>query len=169
MLRKALRLLAVALAVLLLGLQFIRPERGTPARASAQAIEQHLSVPPEVNQVLTRACKDCHSNETKWPWYSHVAPVSWFVADHVNEGRDELNFSDWGDYTPHESGEILEMVCREVRQGTMPLKSYTILHPEARLTDADIKTLCDWSDAEGRRLATSSGVASSRDRAAERR
>ena len=160
--RKALRFLAVALAVLLFGLQFIRPERGTPARASAQSIEQHVSVPPEVKQVLTRACKDCHSNETQWPWYSHVAPVSWFVADHVNEGRDELNFSDWGDYTPHESGEILEMVCREVKQGTMPLTSYLILHPEAKLTPADVKTLCDWSDTEGRRLAASSAAASSR-------
>ena len=162
MLRKALRLLAVALALIVCAIQFIRPESQAPARASAQSIEQHVSVPPEVNQVLTRACKDCHSNETRWPWYSHVAPVSWFVAEHVNEGRAELNFSDWADYTPHDSGEMLEMVCREVKRGTMPLTSYLILHPEAKLTPADVKTLCDWSDTEGRRLATSSGAASSR-------
>ena len=159
MLRKVLRLLAVAVALVVCGIQFIRPERETPARASAQSIEQHVIVPPEVNQVLTRACKDCHSNETNWPWYSRVAPASWFVADHVNEGRSELNFSDWGDYTPHDSSEILEMVCREVRRETMPLKSYLILHPEARLTPADVKTLCDWSDTEGRRLAATSCMA----------
>jgi hypothetical protein len=150
--RKALRLIAVAFAVIIGGLQFVRPERHNPVGESAHALEQKVNVPPEVEHVLTRACKDCHSNETNWPWYSNVAPVSWFVADHVKEGRDELNFSEWP-YSPQESGEVLEVVCHEVKSGSMPLKSYTILHPEAKLTDADVKTICDWAASEGRRLA----------------
>lgn len=89
-----------------------------------------------------RACFDCHSNQTHWPWYSHVAPMSWLVQDHVDEGRRELNFSEWGEAS-FEADEAAETV----REGEMPPRSYLLLHPEARLTDAERDQLARGLDA----------------------
>lgn len=91
---------------------------------------------PAAEQIARRACYDCHSNETVWPWYSNVAPLSWRIQNHVDEGREKLNFSAWGrgEYEPDE-------VAETVRQGYMPPSDYLILHPDARLSPADIETL----------------------------
>lgn len=91
---------------------------------------------PQTKALVERACFDCHSNETKWPAYSYIAPVSWLVADHVHEGRDKYNLSDWMHH-PVEADEIIE----EIEEGKMPLPSYLILHPEARLSPAEKKLL----------------------------
>lgn len=152
MLKKVLRIVAVVVAVLFAGVQFVRPERTNPPAGEGRSLAEHVAVPAEVGAVLDRACMDCHSNKTRWPWYSEVAPVSWFVADHVNHGRHDLNFSDWSRYDAGESAEMLEQICHEVKTGQMPLDSYVMLHPKAKLTPADVKTLCDWSSAEGARL-----------------
>jgi hypothetical protein len=109
---------------------------------------------PEVAGLLERSCDDCHSNRTDWPWYSRVAPASWFVVDHVNHGRQHLNFSDWARYDDHEAGEMLEQICIEAKKGAMPLDSYTLLHGDAKLSPADIKTLCDWTNGERQRIAS---------------
>jgi mono/diheme cytochrome c family protein len=93
---------------------------------------------PETRALAQRACFDCHSNETVWPWYSKVAPVSWFVANHVHEGRGRLNFSQWDQ--PNEDGhEIIE----SIEKGAMPLSSYLPMHPEANLTAAETQALID--------------------------
>ena len=160
--RNALRWLAVAVFTFFVGAQFVRPERVNPPPSAGQSFDAHLNVPVEVESVLNRACMDCHSNETRWPWYSNVAPVSWFVADHVNHGRRHLNFSAWDGYEPDEAEGILEAVCKEAKHGMMPLRSYLMLHPEARLSPTDVKTLCDWSLAEGNRLASTSNGAAAR-------
>jgi len=110
---------------------------------------------PEVAAVLKRGCGDCHSNETIWPWYSEVAPISWFVIDHVNHGRRHLNFSDWTRYDRQEADEQLGDIARTVRAGAMPLSSYTLLHPEARLTQGERNVIIDWAQAERTRLADS--------------
>jgi hypothetical protein len=85
--------------------------------------------------LTVRACYDCHSNETVWPWYSNVAPVSWLVQRDVDEGREELNYSEWN--RAHEGGESAETV----REGSMPPRSYLLTHPDARLTDAELAAL----------------------------
>lgn len=151
--KKVLRIVAVVVALLLAGAQFVRPSRLNPPVAEGSALEHHVTVTPEAGAVLERACMDCHSNRTVWPWYSNVAPVSWFVADHVNHGRSHLNFSDWSRYDARESAEMLEQVCREAKSGQMPLDSYVMLHPDAKLTTEDVRTLCDWAAREGGRLA----------------
>lgn len=143
---KALKLAAVVLALVLMAAQFVRPSRTNPPEAPGHALEHHVAVPAEVGEVLARACADCHSHRTVWPWYSHVAPASWLVADHVNHGRRHLNFSDWARYDARESADLLRQVCRTTRAGSMPLDSYVLLHPRARLTPSDVQTLCAWAD-----------------------
>lgn len=149
---KVLRWLVLILACLFVVAQFIRPAKTNPASEPSLAIESHLQVDPKVAQIFDRSCADCHSNKTRWPWYTQIAPVSWFVIDHVNEGRDEMNFSQWGSYERSEQKHLLEGICELVREDAMPLSSYTPLHPGSKLTEADVKTICDWTSREGLRL-----------------
>ena len=97
---------------------------------------------PETTRVLVRACGNCHSNHTDWPWYSHVAPVSWWVARHVREGREKLDFSEWETYSTWQKRDMLESVCGLISSGRMPPRLYTAMHPEARLTEKDKKAVC---------------------------
>jgi hypothetical protein len=133
--------------------QFFGPAKTNPATDSSLSIESRIQVTPQVAAILDRSCNDCHSNKTRWPWYSNVAPVSWFVIDHVDEGRQNLNLSEWGRYTQREVDGLLEQICREVQAGGMPLSSYTPLHPGSKLFADDVKILCDWTNAERTRLA----------------
>ena len=128
--------------------QFFGPAKTNPGTDSSQAIESRLQVKPEVVAILDRSCNDCHSNKTRWPWYSNVAPVSWFVIDHVNDGRRHLNFSEWQRYNPREVDGLLQGICGEVKAGAMPLTSYTPLHPGSKLSQEDVKILCDWTTTE---------------------
>jgi hypothetical protein len=150
---KILKWLVIIVAVVFLAAQFKRPARTNPAVDQTQTLEAHTQMTPQVASVLSRSCNDCHSHKTVWPWYTNVAPVSWFIADHVEDGRRHLNFSEWGKGDERRKRKKLEEICEEVRDGAMPLSSYTPLHPQAKLTPEDIKTLCDWTEAERARLA----------------
>jgi len=108
---------------------------------------------PQVAAILDRSCQDCHSNKTRWPWYSHVAPVSWLVADDVKNGREHLNLSEWGRYDNSEASTQLRNMCREARAGVMPLDAYTLIHRLAKLSEDDVKVLCDWTTAERGKVA----------------
>ena len=152
--RRTLKLIAVALAVVFAAAQFVRPERRNPPVASGASVEERAGLTPEARAVLERSCMDCHSNRTRWPWYSNVSPVSWWVTDHVNHGRRHLNFSEWGKYGHEETDALLDDICKTATSGFMPLGSYTIVHRGARLSQEDVKTLCDWTAAEQRRLAS---------------
>ena len=111
-----------------------------------------LNVPAHVETILKRACYDCHTHQTRWPWYSHVAPVSWFVIDHVNDGRRHLNFSIWAQYDAKKAAHKLEEICSEVEAGNMPLASYLPMHPSARLSPEEARALCDWANEERTRV-----------------
>ncbi|MCI0485515.1 MAG: heme-binding domain-containing protein [Blastocatellia bacterium] len=158
---KILKWSGIALAVVFMGAQIVRPEKTNPPVDTGRTLQAHAEVPPEVDAILKRACYDCHSNETKWPWYSNVAPASWFVTDHVNHGRKHLNFSDWARVSEHaekqDAEAKLDEIIEEVKGRNMPLSSYLSLHPEAKLSDEDIKVICDWARAERERLAYESG------------
>lgn len=153
---KILKWTAIVLAVIFAGLQFIRPARTNPPVDESRTIQAHTRITPEVATILDRSCNDCHSNRTRWPWYSNVAPVSWFVINHVNVGREEMNFSDWAQYSQEDQGALLKKICREVKGGAMPLPSYLRLHHEAKLSTEDVKTLCDWASTESQRLTQDS-------------
>ncbi len=147
-----LKRIVLGFLIVLAGIQFFRPDRTNPPVDPARSVDAAATVPAAVGAVLKRSCYDCHSSETGWPWYSAVAPMAWGVADHVNEGRSQLNLSEWGAYPPKKRVGILEKMCDEVRKGKMPLQSYLLLHPGARLTEADWKAVCDWSTDEAERL-----------------
>ena len=138
----------ILVACLLLIAQFKRPAKTNPVSDPSLAIEAHVQVDPNVGAILNRSCYDCHSNKTRWPWYSNVAPVSWFVIDHVNEGRHDLNFSEWGKYSRQDQKAQLGQLCELITEGWMPLSSYTPLHPSAKLSDEDKKLLCSWASTQ---------------------
>lgn len=138
--RRVLRYLVAGVALLFLLLQLIPVKRSNPAVAVA------LSAPPEVETILRRACFDCHSHETRWPWYSRIAPLSWWVVDHVTDGRGDLNFSDWPVFDFELQELALRDIAKQVSSGEMPLWSYTLLHPEARLDEEDREALLRWAD-----------------------
>ncbi|PYP88434.1 MAG: cytochrome C [Blastocatellia bacterium AA13] len=154
--RTILRIASSGLVVLVVLAQFVRPAKTNPIVQADRSMQAHVKIPDDVAALLKRACADCHSDETVWPWYSNIAPVSWFVIDHVNHGRKHLNFSEW----QNEAQSIptrtldhrLEEILKEVKSGGMPLSSYTLLHPEARLTDQERDRICNWASEERRRI-----------------
>jgi len=122
----------------LLAAQFVPVRRTNPPSLSA------LSAPPEIVAALKRACFDCHSNQTRWPWYSWVAPFSWLIIHHVTLGRKEVNFSEWGSYYPATQHRKLEWIGRALHEEKMPPWSYRLMHPGARLSKADRMVLDYW-------------------------
>lgn len=107
---------------------------------------------PEVATILKNACYDCHSNQPTYPWYTSVAPVSWWIKNHINEGSKHLNFSIWQTYTVKRKDHKLEECIEMIEEGEMPMNSYTWMHPEAKLTDAQKQLLIDWFKAEKAKL-----------------
>lgn len=140
--------LAMALVAIFVLAQAIRPARTNPAIDPAMT----LQTPAEVSAILTRACADCHSSETRWPWYTQVAPASWYIIHDVNEGRGELSLSEWGRYTPQRKERKLQEICAELNEGAMPPVAYTWMHREATLTEADRLAVCAWATSERARL-----------------
>ncbi|MCU0235233.1 MAG: heme-binding domain-containing protein [Thermoanaerobaculales bacterium] len=136
---------AVIAAGTLLGLgsaiQLVPVERSNPPVAA------DIEVPEDVRSVLRASCYDCHSHETRWPWYSRVAPVSWLVARDVEEARGRLNFSLWGGYEAKRQQRLAEEIWEEVAKGEMPLPIYLLAHPDARLSPGDREVLRSWSAA----------------------
>lgn len=116
-----------------------------PVDRSNPAVVADLQAPPEVTSVLRASCYDCHSNETRWPWYSRVAPASWLVAHDVEEGRSRLNFSLWGAYDGKRRQRLAEELWEEVEKGEMPLPLYLLAHPGARLSQDETEVLRRWS------------------------
>lgn len=141
--RKLAKITPMLLVSLFIGMQLL-PTPGvskTPIPRSQTADR----IDPQIGRILNRSCQDCHSNRTAWPWYSHVAPVSWVISKHVIQGREVLDFSNWATQPPSEGERML--ICEAVSEGTMPLRDYTAIHRRARLSKQDVKMICDWADA----------------------
>ncbi len=118
-----------------------------PVDRANPPVTAEIDAPPRVMQVLRTACYDCHSNETRWPWYGYVAPVSWLVAHDVHEAREELNFSASGLLSPEDAAELREEVWEEVEEGEMPLGKYLWMHSDARLSEEQRQVLREWAGA----------------------
>jgi len=119
-----------------------------PSGVSNRASRGEVSAPPEIQKTLRRSCYDCHSNQTQWPWYAHVAPFSWAVARDIELGRRQLNFSEWGDYYPVTRKRKLQWMGRALQQEVMPPLSYRLIHPSSRLSPQERAHLERWIDTE---------------------
>jgi hypothetical protein len=151
--KKALKWAVAAVLVLFVAAQAYRPDLSGPPVDETKTMRATAQLTPEVGAVFDRACNDCHSSKTDWPWYSRLAPVSWYLKNHVEEGRRELSFSEWGTYPRRKASVKLKEICDQVSEGEMPLKSYLLMHPAAKLSDADKKLICDWTEQERKRTA----------------
>ena len=126
---------------------------GTPKQPGREgAPPSGLDLPPDMSAVVKRACIDCHSNQTVWPWYSYVAPVSWLIERDVHRGRAHMNLSEWQQYTFTQRQKLLADIASAVKNREMPLSQYTLIHRGARLSDADRNLVYNWARAERRKL-----------------
>ena len=139
-----LRWAAIAFVTAFAGAQFVRPDRTNPVSAPSASLLRHA--PPEVSSIIERSCRDCHSNDTSWPWYSGIAPMSWGVVGHVHDGRDAFNYSEWSSYDADDQDKYLAAMCNLTRRGRMPLPSYLIIHRDAKLSQPEIATICAWAE-----------------------
>jgi hypothetical protein len=137
--RRYFKMLVVAALAFLVVAQLVPIDRTNPP------VEADVGAPPEVDRVLRAACYDCHSNQTVWPWYSRAAPVSWLLAYDVREGRKELNFSTWQRYDARRRQKKLRETVETLKEGEMPPWYYAMVHPEARLAEADRQALLAWA------------------------
>jgi len=140
------------LIVLVVIIQFYRPARTNPPIDMKMSIDSSMQLSADVSSILRRSCYDCHSSETVWPWYSNVAPVSWYLVNHVNDGRKELSFSDWGTYKARRKARKLKEICEQLEKDEMPLSTYRPLHPAAKLSEADKNLLCEWAKREEQKM-----------------
>jgi hypothetical protein len=139
------------LGLALVGAQFVGPARTNPH--VDRTVELAAGpVPPPVLTVIRRACYDCHSSETQWPWYSHVAPMSWLVISDVQGARKLMNFSRWARYNAFDRADLLDKICDQISKHRMPLLQYRLVHREAWLSDADVAAVCGWTKDESARL-----------------
>lgn len=137
----------IVLIVVLIAIQFIRPAYNSGEAKPATDITMAYNVPLNVQQILDKACRDCHSDYTNYPWYDKIQPVTWWVQHHVNEGKSELNFSQFATYTGKKKAHKLEEVSEMVQKNEMPLQSYTWMHKSARLNEDEKQALISWSNA----------------------
>jgi heme-binding protein len=143
---------ALVFAVAFLAVQLIRPGRTNPPTDVSRTIEAQAGTPGGLPAILARSCGDCHSNATVWRSYTRIAPLSWAMAYAVRRGRETVNFSEWGGYSPEQQRMLLEVSCRDVSSGRMP-SVYTLLRPETRLSSEDIKTICSAARVTGANAA----------------
>jgi hypothetical protein len=134
--------LLFSIVALLVGIQLL------PSGVSNPASKGEVFAPLEIQDTLRRSCYDCHSNQTQWPWYAHVAPFSWAVARDIELGRRQLNFSEWGDYSAVTRKRKLQWMGRALQQEVMPPLSYRLIHPSSRLSPLDRVRLERWIDTE---------------------
>jgi hypothetical protein len=138
-----LKKILIALAIIVVGIQFIPVERTNPP------VTKEIEAPQNVLAILKTSCYNCHSNETEWPWYAYVAPVSFLITSDVSEGRKHVNFTEWDKYDQKKQSKKLEHIADAVAEGWMPLAKYIFIHKEAELDESKIKIIKDWVNSNG--------------------
>lgn len=151
--KKILKYLAILLLVILVIIQFINRPEQISEPVTENDIIGSLNINPGMSNLLKAACYDCHSNQPRYPWYSEIAPFSWWIGEHIEHGRDELNFSDWATFSKRKRDHKLEEMEEEVEEGHMPLPKYKWMHSDARLSEEQITMLKEWISSERARIA----------------
>ena len=136
-------------------IQFFQPEKNIGEITESHIFKQE-QLPEIVQQTIKSSCLDCHSNNTRYPWYDRIAPVSWMVNKHIIQGKGELNFSEWGEFDAYDKIVALEDIRQEIEQKTMPLKAYVMIHREAKLSEEQVAAMLAWIDKKGAELVNSS-------------
>jgi len=139
-----LKKILLVLLLIFIALQFIRPARNIGQVGQAD-IANRLMVPGSVEGILKTSCYDCHSNNTRYPWYANIQPMGWVLANHIKDGKDDLNFNEFGTYTKRRQLSKLKAIGSSVKEGTMPLPSYTLLHQDAILSKEEKTLVTDWA------------------------
>jgi hypothetical protein len=140
--KKVLKIVLAIIIIIFIVIQFIRPTKNVGEEIAANQITAVQQVPDDVQHILKVSCYDCHSNTTYYPWYSEIQPVTWFLDDHIVEGKKELNFSEFANYPTYRRYKKLKEIGKEVKKGDMPIPSYTLVHRDASL-NADQKLLIE--------------------------
>ena len=144
---KSLKRIGLAILVVLVGLQFITTRTNQSVEVPSTDFILTYKVPEEMGRMLHTSCYNCHSNYTNYPWYSHVQPVGWLLENHIEKGKAELNFSEFGSYSGRKQKSKLTSMANQIEKNEMPLSSYTLIHREARLTPEGKKILVDYLNA----------------------
>jgi len=139
------RRILLIIIIILIAIQFIRPAKNQSNDVLTSEISHVYTVPQNVSVILKKACNDCHTNNTVYPWYAQIQPVGWWLNHHIEEGKDELNFNEFGAYAVPRQYHKLEEVVEQVKEGEMPIWSYTLIHTNAKLTDEEKQTLINWA------------------------
>ena len=142
---KILKKAGILLLLVLLVAQFFGPEKNKGDITAVEPFINETQPSDQVHQILKNTCFDCHSNVTRYPWYGSITPVNYWIADHIDHGKKELNFSDWENYSLKKKEHKMEETYEEVEEKHMPLDSYTWMHADAKLTDEQIKVVVDWA------------------------
>jgi len=145
--KRIFKIVGISLLVVLIGIQFIRIDKNNPPVDESLNFFSTESFSPEGMALVKNACYDCHSNESKYPWYSNFAPVSFLLADHIKEGREELNFSEYQSYSDKKKNHKLEEISEALREGWMPIDNYVWMHSEAKLSAEQRESLAKEFDA----------------------
>lgn len=138
----------LVLLVAFIAIQFVQPARNTSVHVLPTDISTTVSVPENVHAILQTACYDCHSNNTNYPWYNYTQPAAWILANHIKNGKKDLNFSEFGSYPKRRQQSKLKAIADQVRDGEMPLYSYSVIHKNARLTKEEKLVIMNWAQSE---------------------
>lgn len=140
-----LKKIALGLVILFIAIQFIRPDKNISTEPSASNIATHYNTPDDVKAILERSCYDCHSNNTRYPWYASIQPVAWWLDHHIEEGKGEVNFDEFMTLKPKKAHHKMDEVNEMVTEGEMPLKSYTWIHRDAKLSRDEKTVISNWA------------------------
>ena len=144
--KKKIKIFGFFLIVVLVLIQFYPTDRPLTYANNPNDLLQNNLVPNNISSILKSACYDCHSNETKYPWYASIAPLKWLIYSDINKGRKELNFSDWNTISKEEKADILDDISTIILEEEMPLKKYILFHSEAKLSLKDRENISNWAD-----------------------
>ncbi len=143
--KKVLKVVLVVIVIAFIAIQFIRPAKNSGIEIAENNISAKYKIPQDVQQVLNVSCYDCHSNTTHYPWYYNIQPVAWMLNDHIVEGKKELNFSAFTVYPVWRQYKKFREIGKEIKEGDMPMASYTLLHRNAALTSEQKSAILNWA------------------------
>jgi hypothetical protein len=153
-----LKKILIALLIILVVIQFIRPEKNIATGAQPNDISAVYPMPEHVSEIVKTVCYDCHSNQTVYPWYFNVQPLAWWLDHHIDEGKEHLNFSEFKTYPLKKQAHKFEELAEMVENGEMPLKSYTWTHKPARLNSEERQILINWANEMQEEISLAAGL-----------